>query len=107
MQNDCDGVAMMGTIHHELSYNESIHISTDYHRARNESERVCIGWTDRDIIDGETISLQIIWFDQKGCEILQACLNESELDLVIKGLLDAKKHMRKVIKKSKTCKQSA
>jgi hypothetical protein len=89
------------TIFHGLANNESLYISTEYCRDENYSERVSIGWIDEDIQkqDG-TISMQIVWFTKKNCEVLQACLNEIEIDLVIDGLRKAKEHMQEI--KSKT-----
>ena len=89
---------MANTVFHELAGNESLFISTAYCREKNESERVCIGWVDDDIKQPDgTISLQIVQFGKvRGCEVLQACLNESEIDLVVDGLLQAKKHMQEV-----------
>lgn len=61
---------MTNTLFHELEDNESLFISTAYCREKNESERVCIGWLDDDIKQPDgTISLQIIWFGVRGCDV--------------------------------------
>jgi len=92
------------TEHHELAHNESAYFSTAFCREQNQSERVCIGWIDKNILEPDgTISLLIIW-DEKArpMQVMQACLNEGEIDLVVEALLKAKAHMQSLRSDNKT-----
>ena len=77
---------------------ETLDLETAYRHNWNVVEYVRIGVLEKDIL-GETgtISFQLVQYSQEWkCKALQACLLETEIDMVIEGLQKAKVRMKEL-----------
>ena len=86
------------TVEHEPASNETLNLEPGYRHGWNNKEYVRIGVISKDARGPNgTISFQLVQYNTDWkCEILQACLTASDIDLVIQGLQDAKTRMQAV-----------
>lgn len=84
--------------HTEPNDLETLNMYTAYIHPRNSVEYVRIAVLPKDASGPNgTISFVLVQFNKGGkCKVAQANLNKQEIDVVIKGLQDAKERMEKL-----------
>lgn len=75
---------------------ETLYMSTSFLQSNHNDEQISIGVLEKDAIGTNgTISMQVVTFSKSKpyCDVATVNLTENEIDLVIKGLQDAKNRM--------------